>query len=108
VSGVVAVFDRACELAMANGAENINLDAGCHELAVDEDWWLAINPHDRPRRCSRGLVIKPLQIYFEWRGRTAGFVTRSGGMLACSKDVNEARLLVALERALNQKGTLGP
>jgi hypothetical protein len=98
VSGVVAVFDRACELAMANGAENINLDAGCHELAVDEDWWLAINPHDRPRRCSRGLVIKPLQIYFEWRGRTAGF----------SKEVNEARLLVALERALNRKGTLSP
>lgn len=103
MSDVVAVFGRACELAMAEGAENINLDAGCHELQVDADWWLAINPHEKPRRCSRGAMVKPFQIYFEWRGWPAGFVSSSGGMLTCGKEINEANLLAALARAIAGK-----
>jgi hypothetical protein len=102
VTEVVAVFGRACELAMENGGENINLDAGCHEVSIDADWWLAINPHDRPRQCSRGATIKPFQIYFEWRGWPAGFVSSSGGLIISGKEVSEANLLAALERAIGR------
>jgi hypothetical protein len=108
MTGVIAVFGRACELGMALGWENISMDEGCRELQVDVHWWFAINPHKEPTRSSRGVMVQPQQIYFEWNGFPAGMVSSIGGILVQGELANETTLLEALDLAIahGQKGTL--
>lgn len=101
---VSRVFTLTCELGIALGWDNISLEPGCQEHAIDDHWWFAINPHNEPTPCSRGAIAAPQSIYFEFNGSPAGFVSHDGGLLAAGAIANEEALARALMQAIAAKG----
>ena len=95
------VFVEIVEYSHRSGVTRINRLPGCWEFAAG-DWWLAVNGHDVPTRCSRGFAVPPFQAYVEFCGLPAGLVSPRGGVLAAGACANEAALLAAL-RALPGK-----
>lgn len=65
--------------ALARGVENMAALKGCWEERIDEDWWIALNGHREPVRCSRGAEVWPFTCYVEFRGTVAGVVHPFGG-----------------------------
>lgn len=98
------IFQLACELGAAHGWENISFDAGCKELQVDEQWWLAINPHNEINRTSKGAKVPPQSIYFMFNGWPAGYINAGGGVLAAGAIANEETLAAALDAAIRATG----
>ena len=69
------------------------------EKEIDEQWWIAINPHDEKLKCSHGPVVEPFTMYVEFNGWPAGIVTMNGGMFAAGSAANEDAFIDALKRA---------
>jgi hypothetical protein len=50
-------------LAEAKGVKSIKDLPGCWEVTIDEQWWLAINGHKAPVKCSHGPSVNPFCCY---------------------------------------------
>lgn len=96
------VFGAIVDLAAALRVTRINQLPGCWEHAIDELWWLALNGHRTPVRCSRGVVVEPFHAYVEWNGWPAGVLSPDGGLLAAGALANEDALIEALRKAARQ------
>src|SRR3990167_1705130 len=94
-----AVYVEFGELAHRLGVRNIKELPGCWEYQIDEQWWMAVNGHKEPVRCSKGAEVPAWHLYFEYNGWPAGFVGPSGGTVAAGEGANEATLLRALRKA---------
>lgn len=81
---------------MARGAKSIKDLPGCWESAIDEHWWLAINGHKTPTRCSRGAEVPPFSAWLEFNGWPAGVVDGAGWCVAAGSIANESALRAAL------------
>lgn len=95
------VFFEIMNLAEARGVRRINELPGCWELALDKQWWIALNGHREPVKCSRGADVPPFACYVEFNGWPAGLVSPGpeGGVLAAGQAANEDALIEALRNA---------
>ena len=48
-----AAFVHTLDFGYARGARAIKDLSGCYEMTIDDHWWAAINPHEKPMRCSK-------------------------------------------------------
>ena len=90
------------DLCFARGVTGINALPGCHEFAVDEHWWVAVNGHGEPVACSHGPEVPPYSAYVEWNGWPGGIFNRAGGAFAAGSAANEDAFIAALEKAIKE------
>ena len=76
---IALAFARVVDLAQALGVRAINTLDGCWEHQVDEKWWVAVNGHREPVKCSTGAEVPPFHCYIESNGLPAGLLTPRGG-----------------------------
>lgn len=93
------ILECLLKLTEKEGVKNIREAEGCYEKEIDEQWWIAINPHDEKLKCSHGPVVEPFTMYVEFNGWPAGIVTMNGGMFAAGSAANEDAFIDALKRA---------
>lgn len=93
------VFAEIAALAQRLGVRSIKDLPGCWEHDVDGHWWIAVNGHRIPMKCSRGPEVHPFTVYVEWKGWPAGIITPDGGTLAAGDAANEDALIAALKAA---------
>jgi hypothetical protein len=91
------VFLAIADLAIALGEAPINKCDGCWEHAIDENWWVAVNPHLEPRSTSSGEEVPSGHAYVKFNGWPAGLLTPFGGTLAAGAAANEDTLIAALQ-----------
>lgn len=89
-----------CDLCVAMKAEPVNQYEGCWEVAVDDNWWIALNGHKEAVKCSRGASVPPFTAYVEWNGWPAGFIDPRGGALAAGEAANEDTFCAAVKAAV--------
>lgn len=99
---VSEAFELIAQIAIALGAAPLNKHEGCWELDVDGTWWLAVNGHDEPRRCSRSFEVAPFECYLEFNGWPAGVFSPLGGAIAAGAAANEDALIEALRAKLDE------
>ncbi len=80
-------------LAHALGVKRICDLEGCWEHQIDERWWVAVNDHSQPKRCSHGPRVAPHATYFELDGCPFGIVDGDGDWTAAGASANEEALL---------------
>jgi hypothetical protein len=79
------------------GARNIRARSGCWEAAVDDTWWVALNPHEHDCRCSRGPEVPAFVAYVEYNGWPAGHVSLLGdGWFAAGDGANPETFAAAV------------
>lgn len=93
------VLAEALELAQSLGATPLNKHHGCWEAQLDEHWWIAINAHRVPIKCSKDAMVPPFTMYIDFNGWPAGFVDPHGGTMAAGSLANEETLLAAIKEA---------
>lgn len=97
-----AAFCAVVELAEALGVSKINEFPGCWELQVDDQWFIALNGHDKPTACSRNPTgfegVAPFCCYVEFNGWPAGVVSPSDGVFAAGSAANEQTFIEAMKR----------
>jgi hypothetical protein len=104
---IPSVFSKTVELAIALGWEDIGSLPGCQEHQIDKHWWFAINPHEKPAKCSQcsqGASVPPYSIYFQFNGWPFAIVNAAGGMMGSGTAANEDNLMLALQRAIAEAG----
>jgi hypothetical protein len=99
---IPVIFAKAVDLGIALGWKSIKDLPGCQEHQIDEQWWFAINPHDKPEKCSAGTKVPSYSIYFEFNGWPAGFCNAVNGTLAHGSVANENALIKALDAAIEK------
>jgi|SRR5262245_9751187 len=72
----------------------------CWERKVGNEWWIAVNPHEGTKRCSRGANVDFGHCYVEFMGFPAGLFTPWGGTIAAGTVANEESFAAALEAEL--------
>jgi len=73
---------------------------GCWERKVGNEWWIAVNPHEDIKRCSRGANVDSGYCYVEYMGFPAGLFTPWGGSIAAGTVANEETFAKALEEEI--------
>ena len=96
---VSVAFALLADYALALGAAPLVRHVGCWERMIGERWWVALNGHGTPARCSRGMEVPPFHAYFEHRGIPAGLITPFGGTIAAGATVHEDDLIAELRAA---------
>ena len=91
-------FGAVILLAEKLGATPINKHPECWECQIDEQWWIAVNPHNQARECSQGVPVEPLHCYVEFNGWPAGVFSPFGGEFAAGELANEQTFVEALQR----------
>jgi hypothetical protein len=99
MTAICAAFDEIAKLAIRLHVAPINGIAGCWEYKVDAQWWIAVNPHNTPTKCSRGAVIEPFNCFVEFNGWPAGSFSPAGGAIAAGELANEDSFIAALRAA---------
>jgi hypothetical protein len=94
--GISEVFIAIMAYAEKQGVRRINELDGCWEFSPAEGWFLAVNGHDVPKRCSKNADVPPFHAYVEWHGWPAGIVGPKSGILAAGTEANEDNLIAAL------------
>lgn len=91
-----------CELFMAiaelHGRDKLpplNRLSGCWERQIGR-WWIAVNGHDQPVKCSKGAAVGAFECYVEYNGWPAGIFNPYGGVLAAGSCANEDVFLAAV------------
>jgi hypothetical protein len=72
---------------------------GCWEFEAG-GWWLAVNGHRTPTRCSRGVDVPPLSAYVERGVFPAGILDPLGGVMVGWDGATENGLIAALRSAI--------
>ncbi len=83
------------EAGVRTGVKDIRSQPGCFEIRIDDNWWVAINPHDVATECSRKAMVLPRSAYIEWSGWPAGTVDPGGGVIAAGSGANEDAFIEA-------------
>src|SRR5262245_31738092 len=96
---VSIAFVAVADLAAALGVSNINRLPGCWEYDVDEQWRIALNGHEQPTKCERGMAVAPFHCYVEFNGWPAGELSPYGGYFAVGDAANEDAFIEALKAA---------
>lgn len=102
---ICRVFGTVVEFAYALGARDLKALPGCWESEVDDHWWVAINGHDTPTKCSHGAEVEPCGVYIEFNGFPAGSCNAAGGILAFGDVANEETFCEAVEKATERAAT---
>jgi hypothetical protein len=80
-----------------DGVKSICDLPGCWELTAGA-WWVAVNGHREPTKCSRGVEVPGFHAYVEFNGWPAGIFSPHGtGEFVVSADANAAAFIAALE-----------
>ncbi len=91
-------FAAVIDFAHSHGAKALVNHPGCWQRDVDGHWWIAINGHDEPTRCTRSDVpIEPFHCYVEFNGWPAGLLSPADGILAAGAIANEDAFIEALQ-----------
>ena len=91
------LFVLLAELGIKEDAAPLTKHAGCWERQIGKLWWVAVNGHDTPMKCSKGQEIKPFHCYVEFNGWPAGVITPYGGTFAAGDAANEESFAAAIE-----------
>jgi hypothetical protein len=105
------VFIEIAHMANRLGASPLSRYEDCWEYQVSDGWWIAVNGHAEPRRCSHNNIeVPPFTAYIEWNGWPAGFIDPRGGDMAAGELANEDTLVAALKAvtAPQTGGAAGP
>ena len=100
-------FGLTIELGYELGVRDISKLDGCHELAIDDHWWIAVNGHKEPTRCSRGPMVDPFAIYVEFNGFPAGILDSGGGCIAAGESANHDSYVQAVTAAVERARASG-
>ena len=104
VEKINEAFYELMQLGSRLGVKNINTLPGCWEHQVDKQWFIAVNAHDVPVKCSKGTSVGPFHCYVEYNGFPAGLINPGGGVIAAGSCANEDSFIAAL-KAASDKGT---
>jgi hypothetical protein len=100
-------FDLIAQIAIALGAAPLHMKhAGCWECDIDGTWWVAVNGHTEPRKCTRGFEVPPYEAYVEFNGWPAAVIHPYGGGIVAGAAANEDMLIEALRKRLELARTL--
>ena len=102
VARLALARDLVAALARTTGARQIDHAPGPWEHAVDDHWRVALNPHARPVKTTRGANVPPYAIYVTYDGWPAGHLDARGGLIACGADVDARRFVAALQAAIDR------
>lgn len=102
------VFLAICEYAESRGISRLNLNPGCWEVKLDDQWWFAVNPHRTDQECSMGVTVRPFTIYVQYNGFPAGVFSPKEGVFAAGSMANVDSFMAALESATIQSTTNPP
>ena len=89
-------FIEVGQYGFRQGARSISKSPGCWESQVDKRWWIAINPHKVPTKCSTGHEVPPVSVYIQYNGWPAGELNPRGGWIAAGEGANEDTFIEAL------------
>ena len=98
------VFYEIGKLATALGIKDASKLDGCWEYEIDEQWWMAVNSHEEPVKCSKNVTVKPFHAYVTFNGWPAGVLNPYDGVIAAGDAANEGTFIAAL-RAAQEKAT---
>jgi hypothetical protein len=96
---VTLAFALLADYSNKQGAAPLSKFENCWEKQIDEQWWIAMNGHDEPRKCSKGAEVEPCNCYVEFNGWPAGILDPFGGILAAGAVANEDSFIEALKAA---------
>lgn len=96
---VSLVFMLLADLGIKGDASPLHKFEHCWEKQIDERWWIAMNGHREPRKCSKGTEVQPFNCYVEYNGWPAGILDPFGGILAAGECANEDTFIKALRAA---------
>ena len=104
MTGVPEIYAKAIEYAISIGFENIKDLKGCHVLAIDDHWTIAINGHSDATRAApdgaMGCSVPPYHVGVWWHGWLAGIVGPGGGEFAAGSGANEDSFIEAIDSAI--------
>lgn len=98
-TAIAEAFAEIIRLAERRGVEGIGRLAGCWETSVGPQWWLCVNGHGHPVRCTRGVDVPPYSAYVEFNGWPAGMFNPRGGEFVAGAAANESAFIEALRGA---------
>ena len=101
---ITLAFVKIAALAKADGIVSTNNLPGCWERQIG-DWWIAVNGHDKPVKCSHGGTVPIFNAYLEFNGWPAGVIDPFGGLIAAGDGANEDSFIAAIDAALKEKAT---
>lgn len=96
---VSEAFNCIVEYGLAIGMKDLADRPGLWEAQIDDQWFIAVNPHKETLECSRGPKVPFGNAYVEFNGWPAGFITPYGGVIAAGKIANEGTFIEALYKA---------
>lgn len=92
-------FAAVVNYALSRGVRNLMDRPGLWEAQVDEQWWIAVNPHHETLESSHGPKVEFGNCYVEFNGWPAGMITPYGGVIAAGELANESNFISALKTA---------
>lgn len=99
-AGFCIAFSKVAELGTLLGAAPLNQFPACWEHQVDAQWWIAVNGHPDPMRCSAGVDVAAFHCYVQFDGWPAAVFNPYGGAMAAGEAANEDAFLAALDAAI--------
>jgi hypothetical protein len=96
-------FMKAVLLAHTLWEDGLALAPACWERQIDTEWWLALNAHTVPMRCSHGYALDSMEVGFEYRGEAVAYVHESSqesAVINHGSGVTDEMLLTARDRAI--------
>jgi hypothetical protein len=96
---ICEAFSAVVDYALSRGVRNLAQRPGLWEAQIDEQWWIALNPHQQELTSSHGNKIQFGQCYVEFNGWPAGIITPYDGILAAGALANENTFIAALRSA---------
>lgn len=96
---VTLAFALLADYGNRNGAAPLSKFEACWEKQIDDQWWIAMNGHLEPKKCSHGPEVKPFNCYVEFNGWPAGILDPFGGIIAAGDCANEDAFIDALKAA---------
>lgn len=88
-------------LATKDDAAPLNKFDGCWERQIGKEWWIALNGHKEPIKCSRGFEVPPFNCYAEFNGWPAALFDPFNGMFCAGELGNEDNFATAVEREIS-------
>ena len=100
-------FSEIAGLAKRLGIASIKDVDGCWEYQIDSAWWMAVNGHSVPVKCSKAHSVPAYHAYLEYNGWPAGIISPFGGVIADGTGANEDSFIAALRRVSTLDETYG-
>lgn len=79
---VSEAFVLIADLALKGGARSIKDLPGCWERAFGDGWFVAVNGHREPTKCSEGMEVPPFEALVMRNGWPLGLLNPRGGVIA--------------------------